>query len=140
MLKLAIRSWLRQPALAIAAGMTLALGIGASTALFSAFKAVLLEPLPYPRPNEIYTVRTYYPNGRFTIGLVATEEMSQLAGLSDAVQSVAMAARRDAALITDAPGMRGVRGTIGYLRRTQAVVEPTFSILLANRCAHAPLP
>jgi putative ABC transport system permease protein len=110
MLKLAIRSWLRQPALAIAAGMTLALGIGASTALFSAFKAVLLEPLPYPRPSEIYTVRTYYPNGRFTIGLVATEEMYQLAGLSDAVQSVAMAARRDAALITDA----GPRQVVAY--------------------------
>ncbi len=110
MLKLAIRSWIRQPLLALAAGVTLALGIGASTALFSALNAILLEPLPYLRANEIYTVRTYYPNGRFTNGMMASEEMAQLAGLSDVVQSVAMALRRDAAMVTDA----GPRQVVGY--------------------------
>jgi putative ABC transport system permease protein len=109
MLKLAIRSWLRQPALALAAGATLALGIGASTALFSAFDAVLLKPLPYPRAGDIYTVRTYYPNGRFTIGLVATEEMNPVGTLTD-VQAIAMAARRDGAMITDA----GPRQVVSY--------------------------
>jgi predicted permease len=110
MFRLAVRSWLRQPLLAVSAGLTLALGIGASTALFSAFKAVLLEPLPYPHADQIYTVSTFYPNGRFTNGMMASEEMFQLGSLSDAVQSVAMAARRDAAMVTDA----GPRQVVGY--------------------------
>ncbi|HEX9367623.1 MAG TPA: hypothetical protein VF921_13405 [Vicinamibacterales bacterium] len=69
----AARSLLRQPSFALAAVGTLALGIAAPTALFSTVNAVLLNPLPYPRPQDIYTVRTFFPSGRFTIGLVASE-------------------------------------------------------------------
>ena len=73
------RSLTRQPSFVIAAVGTLAIGIAASTALFSTVNAALLTPLPYPHARDIYTVRTYFPNGRFTIGLVASEEMESLA-------------------------------------------------------------
>src|SRR5262245_29700343 len=45
------RSYLRTPGIALAGSLTLALGIGAATALFSVVNAVLVRPLPYERPE-----------------------------------------------------------------------------------------
>jgi putative ABC transport system permease protein len=53
---LALRSMHRQPGFSLLAGVTLALGIGANTALFSLLHAVLLAPLPYPEPERLYSV------------------------------------------------------------------------------------
>ncbi len=50
------RSLWRRPAFTVVAVMTLALGIGATTALFSVVKAVLLSPLPYGNPASIAMV------------------------------------------------------------------------------------
>jgi hypothetical protein len=85
----------RKPALTVAASATLALGIGAATALFSTVNTVLLKPLPYPRAEDIYTVRTFFPSGRFTSGLVATEELAALQQMTDAVASTAAVWRGD---------------------------------------------
>ncbi len=47
---------LRAPGLAITAILTLPLGIGATTALFTVVNAVLLEPLPFPQSNRLIQV------------------------------------------------------------------------------------
>lgn len=51
--RLAVRLWIRRPALALVALLTIALGVGAPTAMFSVLHAVLLQPLPYPHPERI---------------------------------------------------------------------------------------
>ena len=51
--RIACRSLLRAPVFTVTAGLALALGIGASTAVFTALTAVLLQPLPYADADRV---------------------------------------------------------------------------------------
>jgi predicted permease len=76
--RFALRVLRRTPAFTLAAVLTLALGIAASTAIFSAANAALLKPLPYPHAEDIRTVRTEFTDGNQTTGLVAPVEFFRL--------------------------------------------------------------
>ena len=57
-LKFAIRQWKRNPGFSLTVILTLALSIGANTAIFSIVDALLLKALPYPHPERMGTIFT----------------------------------------------------------------------------------
>src|SRR5918999_6094852 len=62
----AARIFSKQPAFAAAAVLTLALGIGATTAIFSVVYGVLLKPLPFHEPERLVSLQQIAPHGAGT--------------------------------------------------------------------------
>ncbi|HEX4681773.1 MAG TPA: permease prefix domain 1-containing protein, partial [Gemmatimonadaceae bacterium] len=77
-LRQAVRSLSRAPGFALAAVLTLALGIGANTAIFSVINGVLLQPLPYPSPHELVYITTKFPQMGFNQFAVDGAEFLEL--------------------------------------------------------------
>ncbi len=84
-LRFGLRMLRKHPGFAAIAVLTLALGIGANTAIFSVFHGVLLEPLPFPDPHRLVTLWSqedwpYGTNGPEYFDL--RERQTTLAGLA----------------------------------------------------------
>ncbi|HEY1910710.1 MAG TPA: ABC transporter permease [Vicinamibacterales bacterium] len=70
----AVRTWRNAPGFALVSVLTIALGIGATTAIFSVVDVTLLQPLPYPRAEALVSVVDDLPGtGSYDVGLSQPE-------------------------------------------------------------------
>lgn len=88
-LRYAVRSLRRSPGFAAVAVLTLAIGVGATTALFSTVNATLLRPLPYADPEQLVNVRSRLSNGQLTTGLLSALNLGLFKDSSLPVESAA---------------------------------------------------
>jgi putative ABC transport system permease protein len=87
--RFAVRSLLRSPAFTAIAVLTLAIGIGANTAIFSVVYSVLLRPLAYAKPEQLLSIRAAYSGtGAQNIPMSQPEYNDLLNGVS-ALQDLA---------------------------------------------------
>src|SRR5262245_26010303 len=109
-LRLAARQIQRNPAFAAIVVLTFALGIGASTLIFSVINGVLLEPLPYTAPEGIVQV--------FQVGATGSRRTvpsdPNFADLKAQTRSFAGLTQFNAATQSVAGGSEPLRATVGY--------------------------
>ena len=86
----ALRLWRRRPMFAFVAILTLALGVGANTAMFSIVNAVLLRPLPYPNADRLVSVFTKPESSNFRQGLLSYQEYEEIRRQSGTVESIGL--------------------------------------------------
>jgi putative ABC transport system permease protein len=87
-LRYGLRVLARSPSFTIVSILTLALGIGANTAIFTIFYGVLLRPLPFPEPDRIVQLVESYKEQSEEAGL-NMRQLKQLQGYSGLFQSMA---------------------------------------------------
>lgn len=89
-LRCAVRALQRNPDYTLIAVLTLALGIGANTAMFSVLSGVLFRPLPYPSPNELVMVWTESPSEGRREGRSTYRDVEQWRALSKSFVDMAV--------------------------------------------------
>lgn len=101
-LRYSFRSLSRSPGLALAALLALGLGVGATAAIYTVVDAVLLEPLPYPEPDELVILIDSNPEAGFP--RFAASPPNYADWKEQARSFEAMAALSRANLVLNAPG------------------------------------
>src|SRR5687768_624667 len=119
-----LRMFARAPGFTAAVIVSLALGVGGTTAIFSVLNAVLLRPLPYPDANQLHEVRVWWNDFSASLSpadlhALREHEGTQVGGYFFPDDGFALADRdgpeivRGAVITHDLPAVLGVRPLLG---------------------------
>jgi predicted permease len=118
-LRYGLRQLRRNPGFTAVAVITLALGIGATTALFTVVRSVLLEPLPYRNPGRLISLYEQSSDGKFAYNTVAGGVFAAWKNQNHAFSDLA---------IFSFAGERSLSGAGGELPETVRVLEASASL------------
>ena len=125
------RTLRKSPAFAAVVVVTLTLGIGANTAIFSAVNAIMLRALPVARPEELISLTALYPNGAEPFSYAAYRRIAaDGAHLVDAL--AASTARRDAITVDGPPEAVDLKWVSGNYFTTLGVATSAGRPLLVS--------
>jgi predicted permease len=110
----ALRKLGKSPAFTATAVLTLAIGIGASTAVFSAVHPILIEPLPFPEPHQLVTVDDWNSQGAPAQATLGTYEEVRARARSFAALAATDRWRPSLTGIGNPEQLVGQRVTAGY--------------------------
>ncbi len=135
----AARGWRREPVTTAVIVLTLALGIGATTAIFTIVDGVLLRPLPFPAADRLVRVYETLPNGdNWTLSMPDFVDFREQAATLDAV-----AVYQRAALTLTGDGspehINGMRVTAGFFDMLGTPVPHGRPFTRADEAEDAPL-
>jgi predicted permease len=127
----AVRTLRKSPTFAAVVVLTLTLGIGANTAIFSAVNAIMLRALPAERPDELISVAAHYRDGIEPFSYAAYRTIAaEAAHLVDAL--AASTARREAITVDGPPEAVDVKWVSGNYFTTLGVGTAVGRPLLAS--------
>ena len=130
-LKIGFRMMVRKPAFAALAIMTLALGIGANTAIFSVIHSVLLRPLAYPDADRLVQVWNKYPLMNLPRAAVSIPDYLDRRGGVDAFEESALYRFQSFNLTSEGTPQRitGIHATASLfpLLQARALIGRTFT-------------
>src|SRR5258706_2045456 len=117
-LKFAFRQLLKNPGFTAVAVLTLALGIGANTAVFSVVNGLLLRPLPYQNSERLAIIWTHSPGANVVQDWPSPGQFSAIKSEDSVFEELALA-RGDNVVLTG----EGTPERIGVLRTPSAVLS-----------------
>jgi putative ABC transport system permease protein len=97
----AVRTLRKNPAFTVTAVLTLGLGVGASTAIFSVVNAVLLRPLPYANPERLATIQSDMKARNVVNFPVAPGNVLDIKAHAQAFESIAAISAGPAPIVAD---------------------------------------
>jgi len=117
-LKFALRMLRKNPGFTAVAILTLALGIGANTAIFSVINTVLLQPLPFKEPGRIINLVQYDLKTKASGALMSYTKYTQIQEQSKTLESMAGFYPLTLSLVTDREpeAVNGARASIDFFR------------------------
>ncbi|NIR44905.1 MAG: ABC transporter permease [Gemmatimonadetes bacterium] len=101
--RFALRTLIRRPGFSGLVVLTIALGIGANTAMFSVVSGTLLRPLPYLEPDQVVLIRPLWRDGRRSSGHVGVAEYNELRRRNRSFTELAAVEIAEATLVGSGP-------------------------------------